>query len=68
MSAAAIELQNVSKFYRRYAYRRRFSTLKSALLKSTLASELNPDEAFNAVDAVSLRVAAGSTCGVIGRN
>ena len=68
MSAAAIELQDVTKLYRRYAYRRRFSTLKSALLKSSLASELNPDAVFNAVDAVSLRVAAGSTFGVIGRN
>ena len=66
--AAAIAITNASKLYRKYAYRRQFSTLKSALLKGSLTSELNPDEVFHAVNDVSLEVAKGSTLGVIGRN
>ena len=68
MSHAAITITNASKLYRKYAYRRQFSTLKSALLKGNLASELSPDEVFHAVNAVSLTVAKGSTLGLIGRN
>ena len=66
--AAAIAITNASKLYRKYAHRRQFSTLKSALLKGSLTSELNPDEVFHAVNDVSLEVAKGSTLGVIGRN
>ena len=58
----------MTKLYRRYAYRRQFSTLKSALLKGSLASELEPREVLRAVDGVSLEVAAGTTIGLIGRN
>tara|TARA_B100000029_G_scaffold514677_1_gene618405 strand:+ start:202 stop:1527 length:1326 start_codon:yes stop_codon:yes gene_type:complete len=65
---AAITIADVSKLYRKYAYRRQFSTLKSALLKGSLASELKPEEVFHAVNGVSLRVAKGSTLGLIGRN
>ena len=65
---AAIEIHNVTKLYRRYAYRRRFSTLKSALLTGSLASDLRPEEALAAVSDVSLRVPAGSAFGIIGRN
>ena len=68
MTDPAITLLDVSKLYRRYAYRRRFSTLKSALLKGSLASELQPSEVLRAVDGVSLAVAAGATVGLIGRN
>ena len=65
---AAVELRDVSKVYRRYAYRRQFSSLKSALLKGSLASDLNPAEVFSAVSDVSLRVAEGCTFGIVGRN
>ncbi len=68
MTDAAIALRDVSKLYRRYAYQRRFSTLKSALLRGSLASDLQPDEVVRAVDGVSLAVAAGASIGVIGRN
>ena len=61
---AAIELRDVTKVYRRYAYRRQFATLKSALLKGSLASDLNPEETFHAVNQVSLRVAEG--CALLG--
>ena len=65
---SAIALERVSKVYRRYGYQRRFATLKSALLTGSLVRHLRPDESFRALDDVSLTVAAGATCGVIGRN
>ena len=68
MSDAVISLRDVSKLYRRYAYQRRFSTLKSALLKGSLASDLRPHEVIRAVDAVSLAVPGGACVGLIGRN
>ena len=42
----AIELVNVTKVYRRYARRKQFATLKSALLKGSLIQDLQPDEKF----------------------
>lgn len=68
MTDPAIVLREATKLYRRYAYRRQFSTLKSALLKGSLASELEPREVLRAVDGVSLTVTAGTTVGLIGRN
>lgn len=68
MTDPAIELREVTKLYRRYAYRRQFSTLKSALLKGSLAGELDSSEVLRAVDRVSLTVAAGTTVGFVGRN
>ncbi len=69
MSAAvAVEFEEVSKVYRRYAHRRRFATLKSAILKGSLAGGLGPEETFLAVDRLSLAVPAGCAFGVIGRN
>ena len=68
MTEPVIVLRGVTKLYRRYAYRRQFSTLKSALLKGSLASELEPREVLRAVDGVSLEVAPGTTIGLIGRN
>src|SRR5512135_1952417 len=64
----AIEVDHVSKIYRRYAHRRQFATLKSALLTGTLAHDLRPDETFAALRDVSFSVPAGCTFGVIGRN
>ena len=66
--SAAIELRDVSKIYRRYAYRRQFATLKSALLKGSLASDLSPDETFLAVNGVTLEVRPGCAFGIVGRN
>src|SRR6266566_5102029 len=64
----AIELTNVTKVYRRYARRRQFATLKSALLTGSLIQDLQPDEKFPALQGVSFAVEAGTTVGVIGRN
>ena len=64
----AIEVVNVSKVYRRYARRKQFATLKSALLKGSLIRDLQPDETFPALRGVSFTVPKGCTYGIIGRN
>ena len=66
--STAIELRAVTKLYRRYAHRRQFATLKSALISGSLASGLRPDETFTAVGGVSFSVPTGSAFGIIGRN
>ena len=65
---AAIEAINVSKVYRRYARKKQFATLKSALLKGSLIRDLQPDETFPALRGVTFSVPKGCTYGVIGRN
>src|SRR5437773_4511968 len=64
----AIEVAHVSKIYRRYAQRKQFATLKSALLSRSLIADLKPDQTFSALRGVSFSVAAGRTFGIIGRN
>ena len=64
----AIDVVNVSKVYRRYARRRQFATLKSALLDGSLLGDLKPDETFQALRHVSFQVPKGCTYGVIGSN
>ena len=64
----AIEVDNVTKVYRRYTRRRQFATLKSALLSGSLIRDLRPDETFPAVRNVSFTVPTGSTYGIVGRN
>src|SRR6267378_3438481 len=64
----AIDGANVTKVYRRYARKKQFATLKSALLKGSLIQDLQPDETFPALQGVSFNVAAGQTYGIIGRN
>ena len=46
---AAIDVINVSKIYRRYARKKQFATLKSAILNGTLLGDLKPDETFQAL-------------------
>ena len=65
---AAIEAINVSKVYRKYARKKQFATLKSALLKGSLIRDLQPDETFPALRGVSFSVPKGCTYGIIGRN
>jgi ABC-type polysaccharide/polyol phosphate transport system ATPase subunit len=64
----AIQVIEVSKVYRRYARKRQFATLKSAILDGSLLADLKPDETFQALRGVSFSVPKGSTYGVIGRN
>jgi len=63
----AIELDHVTKIYRRYSGRQ-FATLKSALLQRSILRDLTPNETFPALTDVSFSVPKGSTYGVIGRN
>ncbi len=64
----AIEAVDVTKVYRRYARRRHFATLKSALVSGTFLRDLRPDDVFPAVKHVTFNVPAGATYGIIGRN
>jgi lipopolysaccharide transport system ATP-binding protein len=64
----AIEAVGVSKVYRRYARKRQFATLKSALVSGSLIRDLRPDETFLALKNVSFTVPRGTTYGIIGRN
>jgi ABC-type polysaccharide/polyol phosphate transport system ATPase subunit len=64
----AIEVDHVTKIYRRYGRRRNFGTLKSALLSGRLFRDLRPDSVLEALKDVSFTVTAGRTFGIIGRN
>ena len=63
-----VEVQNVSKLYKKFAHRRQFQTLKSALLKGDLFGTLNPREAFTALKGVSCAVPEGTMLGIVGSN
>ncbi|HYM26050.1 MAG TPA: Wzt carbohydrate-binding domain-containing protein [Vicinamibacterales bacterium] len=63
----AIELNHVTKIYRRYSGRQ-FATLKSALLQRSILRDLQPSEVFPALTDVTFSVPKGATYGVIGRN
>ena len=64
----AVRVSDLSKIYKRFAHRKQFRTLKSALLKGNLIAELRPDETFSALSGVTFNVWEGSTFAVIGRN
>jgi lipopolysaccharide transport system ATP-binding protein len=64
----AVSCENVTKIFGRYAYKRRFQSLKSALLGGRFLSELKPDAVIRALDDVSFSVKRGTTIGVIGSN
>ena len=64
----AIDIDHVTKIYRRHGHSRRFVTLKSALLTGSLVAQLRPDESFRALSDVSVQVPRGVSYGVIGRN
>ena len=65
--SAAVELDAVSKVYRRYGPGRRAGTLKSALLGGRLR-DLAPRETLHAVAGVSLQIPRGAAYGIVGRN
>ncbi len=64
----AIDVVNVSKVYRRYAQKKQFATLKSAILDGSLLGDLRPEDTFQALKNVSFTVPKGCTYGVIGSN
>ena len=68
MTAPAVVARDVAKVYRRFLHRNQFKTLKSALLRGSLLSDLRPDQTFTALAGVSFEVPTGATFGVIGEN
>ena len=66
--SVAIDVRDVTKVYRRFAHKKQFATLKSALLTRSLIRDLKPEETFSALRGVSFSVPAGCTYGIIGRN
>ncbi|MFW6139854.1 MAG: ABC transporter ATP-binding protein [Acidobacteriota bacterium] len=64
----AIEVENVSRIYRKYSEQHRFKTFKSAILKGDLFKSLKSNEKVMALDNISFKVQKGTTFGVIGEN
>ena len=65
---SAIDIDHVTKVYRRHTRSRQFATLKSALLTGSLARNLRPEESFRALNDISVTIQEGASYGVIGRN
>lgn len=68
MTTPALQVENLTKLYRRTAPGDHFRTLKSALLDGSLTAGLKREEAIVALDDVSFEVAKGEAFGVIGGN
>lgn len=64
----AVELVDVTKLYKKFAHKRQFQTLKSAMLGGNFFESLNPREAFAALKNVNCTIAQGSMFGIVGSN
>ncbi len=64
----AIEVEKLSRIYKKYLEQHRFKTFKSAILKGDLFKSLKSDEKVVALDNISFKVEKGTTFGVIGEN
>lgn len=64
----AVVVENVTKYYRRFTSKRKFQTLKSAILERNLFAHLAPKEIIKAVDGVTFSIEKGETFGIIGEN
>jgi len=64
----AIEAAKVSKLYKKFAHKKQFQTLKSAMLRGNLFATLKPRETFTALKNINFTVPAGTMFGVIGSN
>ena len=53
---SAIDIDHVTKVYRRHTRSRQFATLKSALLTGSLARNLRPEESFRALNDISVTI------------
>jgi ABC-type polysaccharide/polyol phosphate transport system ATPase subunit len=64
----AVKVQDVYKFYKKYADRHKFLTIKSAMVNKTLFGDLQISDRFEALRGVSFDVKTGKTFGIIGEN
>lgn len=64
----SVEIEHVSKLYKKSSNKRHFQTLKSAILGGNLFETLQPREAFTALKDVNCSIPAGSMFGIIGSN
>jgi ABC-2 type transport system ATP-binding protein/lipopolysaccharide transport system ATP-binding protein len=64
----SVEVNNVFKFYKKYAEKHKFLTIKSAMVNKTLFSDLKASERFEALKGISFEVETGKTLGIIGEN
>jgi ABC-type polysaccharide/polyol phosphate transport system ATPase subunit len=64
----AVQVQDVYKFYKKYADRHKFLTIKSAMVNKTLFGDLQLSDRFEALRGVSFDVKTGKTFGIIGEN
>lgn len=64
----AVQVQNVSKLYKKYAHKKQFQTLKSALLGVNLFETMKAKETFAALKNVNCAIPEGSMFGIIGAN
>ena len=64
----SIIVKDLHKFYKKFANKHKFLTLKSAFLSKTLFSDLKSDEVFAALRGVSFEVKKGKTLSIIGEN
>ncbi len=64
----AVQVKDVTKFYKKFANQHKFLTIKSALVNKTLFGDLQASERFEALRGVSFDVRTGKTLGIIGEN
>ena len=64
----AVQVNDVYKFYKKFANQHKFLTIKSALVNKTLFGDLQVSERFEALRGVSFDVKSGKTLGIIGEN
>ena len=60
--------KDIVKYYKKYANKHKFLTLKSAFIDRTLFADLQMDEKFAALKGVSFDVEEGKTISLIGEN
>jgi ABC-type polysaccharide/polyol phosphate transport system ATPase subunit len=65
---AAIEVEGLSKLYRRTVAGHRLRTLKSVLLERSLVGGLRPEDSIAALTDISFTVERGEAVGIVGSN
>ncbi len=68
MAKYTVVAEKLVKYYKKFAHKHKFLTLKSALVSRTFFSDLTHDEKFAALKGVDFRVEEGKTLSIIGEN